>query len=152
MTICIRKAAVSDLDQVYQFERAYMLEHEPTMVRRWDEGLDRTVRQLHQCLSSMYVAEGQGHVIGHAYWSIYEKSPCVFSLFVHQAHRGDGVGKKLMNELERSVMAAGYNHMTLSTLTNNAAQYLFDHMGYIKLDIADGWISYRKELKEIDKK
>ncbi len=148
MNILVLKAVRSDLDQIYQFERAYMIEHEPNRLKLWEERSDLTKNQLNNSLPSICIAEVDGNLVGHSYWSFYEEKPCVYSIFVLKSYRGEGIGKTLMTAIEASVVESGFDVVILSTLESNPAQHLFDRMGYQRLDVINGWIKYEKYLKK----
>ncbi len=148
MNSYVRKAVLSDIDQIYQFERAYMVEHEPNRLKLWEKRSDSTKNQLNNCLPFICIAEVDGNIVGHGYWSLYEEKPSVYSIFVLKSYRGQGIGKTLMTAIEASVVESGFDLITLSTLESNPAQHLFDQMGYQRLNVIDRWIRYEKILEK----
>ncbi len=148
MEVIIAKASIEDLDQIYQFERKYILEHEPYMISKWDGIRSKTKKTLMENLSRIFVAVSADELVGHGYWAIHEGYPCIYSLYVLNDYRGQGIGHKLMLSIEESIISNGYNKMKLSTLESNQARHLFDKMAYSRIALQDGWIHYEKSICE----
>lgn len=55
------------------------------------------------------------------------------SFYVHRSHRGKGVGKALLAELEQEAMAFGLNHLLAILLDNNrASRTMLEKAGYLE--------------------
>lgn len=54
----------------------------------------------------------------------------VVKLLVHRSHRGQGIGRRLMNELERSALARSRYLFVLDTLSHSPASRLYESLGY----------------------
>lgn len=143
----IRKAILSDLKQIYMFEREYIIEHEPNQLSKWDAIRTKTMELLTNQLEKIYVATVNEELVGHVFWSIYLEQPCVYSIYVHKKFRSRGIASELLHYLEKQIVEQGYNKLTLSTLETNPAKYLFEKSDYVVLDIKNGWIEYSKPMK-----
>jgi ribosomal protein S18 acetylase RimI-like enzyme len=100
--------------------------------REWWDISERTLRDDEQ---RVMVAEDNGVVIGFANYH-FEPKPwgraChVDTLLVTEAHRGDGVGTELMNEVERVAIDAGAKAMRLEVLQSNVdGRTFYETRGY----------------------
>ncbi len=146
MTVKIQFAQLDQLNDVYEFERAYMVEHEPDQVAKWEAAKDHTLGFLQDHLETMVVAVEGGQVAGYGYWSYHEESPCIFSVYVGPAFRGQGIAPKLLQAMEDQIKDYGHQQVTLSTLETNPAQGLFVRMNYKEVKRQDGWIHYEKQV------
>lgn len=54
----------------------------------------------------------------------------VVKLLVHQSHRGQGIGRRLMQQLERSALARSRYLFVLDTLSESPASRLYESLGY----------------------
>lgn len=146
-TISIRKAIPTDLQFVYQLERAYIIEHESDQLERWDAAQEHIEQGLLDHLNGMYVSEIDGRIIGHGHWAIKEHTPCIYSIYVHKDHRRQGIASMLMTQMEEDVREHGQITLTLSTLISNPAQHLFGVLKYKEIKQENGWIYYSKSLR-----
>ncbi|WP_170311584.1 GNAT family N-acetyltransferase [Vallitalea okinawensis] len=145
--ISIRKAQSSDIEQIFLFEREYIIEHEPEQLAKWDSVKYRTMELLVSNLKRMFVATVDGQLAGHGYWSIYLGQPCIYSIYLLKDYRLMGIAAGLMKTIEKQIFDNGHKKITLSTLVTNPAQHFFDKMSYEVLAIEDGWIHYSKTMK-----
>ena len=90
-----------------------------------------------------YDADGNiiGGIIGGTYWGwMY-----VDILWVHEDHRGKGIGTKLLTEAETEAKARGCHHVHLDTMSWQAPDF-YKKQGYsilgIIYDIPDGYKKY----------
>ena len=90
-----------------------------------------------------YDADGNiiGGIIGGTYWGwMY-----VDILWVHEKHRGKGIGSKLLLEAEKEAKARGCHHVHLDTMSWQAPGF-YKKQGYSILciisDIPDGYKKY----------
>lgn len=142
----IRKANKSDLAHIYELERLYILEQEPDQVGAWDQAIERMRQQLHQHLDQMFVKEKKNRVVAHGYWGQVEDNAHIYSLYVDQKNRRQGIASDLMVCLERSIYETGYEDVYLKTLEDNPARKLFDCLSYCEEFRHKGWIHYKKAL------
>lgn len=147
--INIRKAKESDLEEIYQFEREYIIEHEPNQLEKWDAIKDKTMTLLTSNLGRMFVASVDGCLAGHCYWSLYQEEACVYSIYISKVFRKMGIASRIITETEKDIFDCGHNKVTLSTLVTNPAQHLFDKMDYERLEVKDGWIYYSKSKVDL---
>ena len=79
-----------------------------------------------------YNAEGEiiGGILGGTYWGwMY-----VDILWVHEDHRGKGIGSKLLTEAEKEAKARGCHHVHLDTMSWQAPDFYNKH-GYSVIGI-----------------
>ncbi len=142
----IRKANNEDILRLIEFERYYMLEHEPQHIEKWESNVDKTRNFLIDLLDNIVVAEADTDLIGYAYWSLSEGKPCVYSIYVIESFRRRGVANLLMKALETDVIQKGYDEINLQTLIDNPAQYTFNKLGYTTNHNKNGYLQYSKKL------
>lgn len=143
-TSAIRKAITTDLQAIYRLERAYIIEHEADQLARWDVAKERIRQGLMDNLGNMVVSESEGSITGLCYWSMHEGTPCIYSIYVDGNYRRQGIASKLMQAIEKEVIDQHYTRLSLSTLINNPAQYLFESFDYNEIRRENGWIYYLK--------
>ena len=85
------------------------------------------------------VAEREGKVVGYTYaglegtdyMSLRGPAGVLYDIVVDPAHRGHGIGRKLLDATLATLAARGSPRVVLSTAERNAtAQRLFDHAGF----------------------
>ena len=92
----------------------------------------RTLEQQHAWLAGhagahpAIVAVRDGEIVGYGSLSPYKERPAYAttvedSLFVHQAHRGEGVGRHLLEELVRLAGDHGFHAVIARIVGDNAA-------------------------------
>jgi len=59
----------------------------------------------------------------------------VAKLLVHRVARGQGVGRCLMEEVERQARSAGKNLLVLDTVTGGDAERLYFRLGWVKAGV-----------------
>ena len=100
-------------------ERIATFETEPRIERQVSQWLGRRF--------PMVVAEnGHGQVVGFGSTSPYRERPCYagiaeFSVYVARAHRGEGAGAIIMEELIESAVVAGFCKLVSRIFVANAA-------------------------------
>ena len=100
------------------------------------------------------MAEAEGELAGFAIVNLEGKIGYIITLDVAPAWRRHGLGQRLMEEIERKVIAAGGSAMELHVFTGNtAAVRLYERLGYEQLGIAAGFYApgldgfvYNKQL------
>ena len=79
---------------------------------------------------------------GKPYATVAFKDGYISCLLVDSAYRKQGIGKKLLEDIERLAREKGVKRLSAITHPNNIpAQRLFESMGFTK------WIKYKKEIK-----
>lgn len=139
----LRKARVKDLSAVYQLEQYYIEEIEPWNLSKWLNAKMRVEEQLVINTPRMIVALAGQKIIGHAYWSLCDEVPVVFSIYVCGKYRGCQVATRLLRACEKEIAQAGYSRCHLATYKTNPAQHFFQAVGY-KLVATGDWLDYEK--------
>jgi GNAT superfamily N-acetyltransferase len=100
--------------------------------------------------STVFVACDDGQMIGFiqlfpSLSSVLMKRVWILNdLFVQEAHRKKGAAKLLMNAVEDFARETGAVRIVLSTQVSNvAAQFLYESLGYAELD---GWVQLSRYL------
>lgn len=146
LNIHVRRAKESDIQDIYQFERNYIIEHEPNQLDKWDSVKSHTLEMLRNNIDKMFVASVNSDLVGHTYWSILDGNPCIYSIYISENSRKLGLATRLIKKAEEQICEMGYHTVTLSTLVTNPAQNVFNKLGYEVTSIKDGWINYIKKL------
>ena len=80
---------------------------------------------------------------GHGY--VDDRTP-ELAVAVVGAHRGRGIGRRLMVELADAARAAGFAQLSLSVDTDNPALSLYERLGYRELTRDEGGVRMLLEL------
>ena len=144
--ITIRPAATSDEEPLGRFGGALMRQHHTADPRRFiqvehpEAGYGRfLVSQLSKPNSLVMVAERSGAIIGYVfadveptYW-MELRGPCgvVHDIYVDEAARHQGAGRKLMSAAIAWVRSKGRSQVVLTTKNRNEhARHLFTTLGF----------------------
>jgi GNAT superfamily N-acetyltransferase len=86
----------------------------------------------------LWVAEDGDHVVGSV-----QLAPCVKpngrhraelqKLFVHSAHRGSGIARRLLEAAEEAARASGLTLLVLDTLQGSAAETIYPRLGWSRV-------------------
>ena len=84
----------------------------------------------------------------------WQSIPFLDLLFIDEAYRGKGWGRKMMDEWEESMMFMGYPYVMLSTQEDETARFFYEKLGYRRIgaflppeqDAEE--LMYLKELKK----
>ncbi len=142
----VREALESDLDKIYLFEREYIIEHEKDELLIWEKAKERMMKSLYDNLDKIFVATKDNVIVGHVFWSIYNSTPSIFSIYVDKNYRNLKIASNLINTAEKHILNNNYASVALSTLETNPAKYMFSNIGYEQVNIVNGWINFVKQL------
>lgn len=92
------------------------------------------------------VAVSDKNVVGYAgMWLILDEAH-ITSVAVHPHHRGNGIGRALMQEMVRRAAMMGINKMTLEVRpSNTAARHLYATLGFIERGVRKGYYTDTRE-------
>jgi GNAT superfamily N-acetyltransferase len=147
MSITIRPITLSDKARWLELFREYVIFYKSTVS---DEQFELTWQRIHSDFN-MYglIAELDGQIVGIAHYifrpSTWEVEDFCYleDLFVDPKVRGAGVGRALINELEKIATAKGSKRLYWTTATDNeVARKLYD-----KVAITD-FVQYRIFLNQ----
>jgi len=131
----IRLATPSDLEAILSFQRAAIAEvSEAYYSRAAREAWMRTpaVGMLELIVASRYyVAESKRILVGGGGWQKSEKEPgtaSVRGVFVHPLCKTRGLGKQIVQSVERAAAAAGYTRILVPSALN--ATGFYEKLGY----------------------
>lgn len=94
-------------------------------------------------------------IVGVLRYNLFWQSiPFLDLLFIDEAYRGKGRGRKMMDEWEESMMFMGYPYVMLSTQEDETARFFYEKLGYRRIgaflppeqDAEE--LMYLKELKK----
>ena len=131
MTITIRPIAASDKERWLDLFKQYIVFYKSSLS---DEQFELNWQRLHSDFNiNGLVAEIDGKVVGFAHYifrpSTWDKNDFCYleDLFVDPAIRSKGVGRALINELERIALARGSKRLYWTTAPDNeVARKLYD--------------------------
>ena len=94
------------------------------------------------------------NIVGVLRWNLFWQSiPFLDLIYIDEAYRGQGWGRKMMAQWEDSMKVKGYPYVMLSTQEDETAKYFYEKLGYRRIGAflppeqeADE-IMYLKELK-----
>ena len=123
----VRLAAATDAEAIRAIYNVEVTESTNTF-----DLVPRTLEQQHAWLAEhagahpAIVAVRDGEVVGYGSLSPYKERPAYAttvedSLFVHQGHRGEGVGRRLLDELVRLAGDHGFHAVIARIVGDNAA-------------------------------
>ena len=84
---------------------------------------------------TMFVAVSDNQVVGYVCSLMYRRICLVYSIAVDEAHRGLGIGKKLLETVEIHALDFGAEKVSLEVRCDNNAVKLYQRSGYIVKDI-----------------
>jgi len=144
--ITIRPAATSDEEPLGRFGGALMRQHHTADPRRFiqvehpEAGYGRfLVSQISKPNSLVMVAERSGAIIGYVFADVEPtnwmelRGPCgvVHDIYVDEAARHQGAGRKLMSAAIAWVRSKGRSQVVLTTKNRNEhARHLFTTLGF----------------------
>ena len=78
-----------------------------------------------------YVCVEGGEIVGVLRCNLFwDNAPFCTLLYVDGAHRGQGVGRRLMEQWERDMRSRGYGMAMTSTQADEDAQHFYRKLGY----------------------
>ena len=118
--------------------RRFELEDHPAAAALWEaaEGMSapsrgEVERKLERDPELFLVAEDGASLVGAVMGSYDGRRGWIFRLAVHPARRREGIGRALVEELERRYVAMGVRRLRLLTLSDNhGARAFWEHLGY----------------------
>ncbi|MBQ3193590.1 MAG: GNAT family N-acetyltransferase [Oscillospiraceae bacterium] len=73
-------------------------------------------------------------IVGVLRWNLFWQSiPFLDLLFIDEAYRGQGWGRKMMEDWEDTMKAMGYPYVMLSTQEDETAKYFYEKLGYRRI-------------------
>ena len=143
----IRPAAPEDLTAIGRLGALLVRTHHDSDSKRFMAATPRTEHayasflgtQLDEPNIIILVAERDGEVIGYTYagvegtdyMALRGPAGMLYDIVVDPAHRGQGVGRMLLDSTLKALKARGAPRVVLSTAERNApAQRLFDRAGF----------------------
>ena len=143
----IRRATAADMDVVGKLGALLVRTHHDFDPQRFIAATSRTEQgygaylgtQLDEASVVVLVAELGGDVVGYTYagmeghdWmALRGPAGALHDIVVDQAHRGQGIGRLLLEATIAELRARGAPRVVLSTAERNeAAHHLFEHAGF----------------------
>jgi ribosomal protein S18 acetylase RimI-like enzyme len=78
------------------------------------------------------IADQDATPVGFLRWGLFwDEIPFMNLLYVLPAHRGSGIGSRLVAVWEQLQLAAGHSTVLTSSLANERAQQLYRRLGYL---------------------
>ncbi len=140
----IRRASIEDLDSIVEIERLCFPE-EVLFTRGLLAFLLRNAVTLVACEDDTIV----GFVIGY----LSGRTGVVYTLDVQPAHRRKGVGRALLNAIERYLVTLGARQLRLEAATSNKeALSLYRKAGYVEGELLENYYGHGKDALRLWKK
>lgn len=92
-------------------------------------------------LCRLFTAEEHGY-------GFYDEDTPELGVAVWRGHRGQGIGTRLIQELERRVIATGIGALSLSVESANRARNVYERMGYELVAEGEGDLLMLKRLSK----
>ncbi len=103
-------------------------------IRKYDRHIRHSM--LEECIRNqrVYVLEEGKDLVGVLRYSLFWQSiPFLDLIYLEEAYRGRGYGKKLMAHWEATMQARGYRYAMLSTQEDERAKYFYEKLGYRRI-------------------
>lgn len=84
---------------------------------------------------TMFVAVCNCQVVGYVCFLVHKRKCLIYSIAVDKTHRGLGIGKKLLETVERCALDFSAEKVSLEVRCDNKAVKLYQRSGYIVKDI-----------------
>jgi len=141
--IVIRKVSIKDYEQLITLWKEGNIPYRP----QGRDSKKNIQRQLRQPTSFYFVAENQGKIIGAILGTHDGRKGWINRLIVALAYRKKGIAKRLVQEVEQRLTAAGIDIVAcLIEDWNDVSTEVFERLGYTKHpDIL--YYSKRKNMK-----
>ncbi|MEA4927966.1 MAG: ribosomal protein S18-alanine N-acetyltransferase [Candidatus Limiplasma sp.] len=125
----IRRMTVDDVDAVYAIEAA-------TFVMPWSRQSFMEEMTRNACARYLVAEEADGCILAYGgAWMICEEAH-VTNVAVEAAHRGQGIGRALMQALMQYASNLGAQYLTLEVRrSNQRAQGLYRSLGFVELGV-----------------
>jgi ribosomal-protein-alanine N-acetyltransferase len=136
--LIFRSMTLDDIETIVAIERE-------SFASPWSEEAFRN-EMLNNMFAKYMVMEQEGLIIGYGgMWLIVDEAH-VTNIAVRASHRGQGLGKRLLQELMRTAHWLGALRMTLEVrVTNETAKSLYQRMGFYPSGIRPAYYSDNME-------
>ena len=111
----IRTACPADLARILSYDRH---------IRR--DRLEDCVRQ-----GFVDILSENGNIVGVLRWSLFWQSiPFLDLIYLDESIRGQSWGRRMMEHWESRIAALGYDHVMLSTQSDETSKFFYEKLGY----------------------
>jgi ribosomal-protein-alanine N-acetyltransferase len=111
----------------------------------WSWTPSRIVRHIRSPDSIVLVAQSQGQIIGFAIMHFSEEEAHLDLLAVNPKYQRTGIGRQLIEWLEKSALVAGISIIYLEVRTKNKdARMFYERLGYSRIRHVHGYYSGRE--------
>ena len=114
----IRLAQSKDLEQMLTYDR-----HIPK-------------RKVAECIQNqhIYVLQESSEILGILRFNLFWQSiPFLDLLYIHENHRGMGLGSRMMAHWESAMREKKYQYVMLSTQEDETAKFFYEKLGYRRI-------------------
>jgi ribosomal protein S18 acetylase RimI-like enzyme len=132
------------VEQFFSFHKAFF--NSPPMKK--EEAEEALRKDMLSRDSSILVYEDRGKILGFARYELHEGAYFGRELMVHEQHRGQGIGKLLLNEVERIINEKGHQLYLSIVPKNKDAIQFFVSAGYNILNTIELTKNLGKETLE----
>ncbi|WP_027087637.1 ribosomal protein S18-alanine N-acetyltransferase [Cohnella panacarvi] len=136
--LVFRSMTLSDVGTIARIERE-------SFTAPWSEEAFRN-ELMNNLFAKYMVMERDGSILGYGgMWMIVDEAH-VTNIAVRETYRGQGLGKRLLQELMRTAQWLGAVRMTLEVrVTNEIAKSLYERMGFVASGIRPNYYSDNME-------
>lgn len=144
--VTYRRAELTDLGPLMEFEARYMQEIEPENYSKWLAHEDKQLDALKNNMEHMFIAEAGGMPVGHCFWGFCATKPTIVGIYVMPEWRRKGVARALLACVEEDIAQCEGTFIELHTRVHNPAQHMFVAYGFGLVDEEKEWLVYQKPV------
>ena len=146
MRVRLVEASAGDLEELWNIEiECFKSDAYPREMIRW--------MLIDPYMVVIKAVNEEGEVMGFAAGRCKDKVGIVFTLDVRPRFRRMGIGKMLMEELERRIFANGCDEMILQVeARNEEALKLYEELGYKTVRLLRNYYGFKRDAYEMRKK
>lgn len=126
----LRRGIPSDIPFIYCLEKRYIEEIENDQLARWQDNIERHLKQWLDSLPHTTIAHLQEIPAGYLFWERDGEKAVIASVNVDPSFRRRGVGLALLKNFESEARLAGCSVAELGFVIHNPARHLYERCGY----------------------
>ncbi|WP_353700799.1 GNAT family N-acetyltransferase [Bradyrhizobium sp. INPA03-11B] len=142
----LRCGMPSDIPFIYRLEKLYIEEIENDQLARWQDSIERHLKQWVNSLPHTTIAHLRDIPIGYLFWEREGEKAVIASVNVDPSFRRRGVGSALLRSFEGEARLAGCSVAELGFVIHNPARHLYERCGYQTAGVKGRYLLMIKHL------